>query len=110
MRTHQLSWSATHGWRAPGANFADVDLVLYFGLRAALACGARTQELRAMFAKAHVVGCSTGGQIRNDDVDDEISAGARHFDRTPIALACDAVPPPSHSHARGEALGRNLSA
>jgi len=33
MRTHQLSWSATHGWRAPGANYADADLVLYFGLR-----------------------------------------------------------------------------
>ena len=61
MRTHQLSWSATHGWRAPGANYADANLVLYFGLRSALADGARTQELRAMFANAHIVGCSTGG-------------------------------------------------
>jgi hypothetical protein len=39
MRTHQLSCSATHGWHAPGANFASADLVLYFGLRSALADG-----------------------------------------------------------------------
>ena len=110
MRTHQLSWSATHGWRAPGANFASADLVLYFGLRSALADGARTQELRAMFANAHVVGCSTGGQIRNDDVDDEIAAVALRFDRTRIALACEAVPAPAHSRACGEAIGRRLAA
>jgi hypothetical protein len=110
MRTHQLSWSATQGWRAPGANYADADLVLYFGLRSALADGARTQELRAMFANAHVVGCSTGGQIRNDDVDDEIAAVALRFERTRIALACEAVPTPSHSRACGEAIGRRLAA
>jgi hypothetical protein len=37
MRTHELSWSATHGWRVAGADCAGADLVLYFGLRSALA-------------------------------------------------------------------------
>ena len=68
------------------------DLVLYFGLRAALAYGARFRELRAMFAKAHIVGCSTGGQIRNDDVDDEIAAVALRFEQTRLKLACEAAP------------------
>ena len=110
MRTHQLSWNTTQGWRATGENYADADLVLYFGGRSALACGARYQELRAMFAKAHVMGCSTGGQIRNDDVDDEIAAVALRFDRTRLGLACEAVPAPSHSRACGEAIGRRLMA
>ena len=110
MRTHELSWSATHGWRVAGADFAGADLVLYFGLRPALADGARYQELRAMFAKAHVVGCSTGGQIRNDDVDDDIAAVALHFDRTRLSLACEAVPTPGHSRSCGEAIGRALAA
>jgi hypothetical protein len=110
MRTHQLSWNTTQGWRATGANYADADLVLYFGGRSALADGARYQELRAMFAKAHVMGCSTGGQIRNDDVDDEIAAVALRFDRTRLGLACEAVPAPSHSRACGEAIGRRLAA
>ena len=110
MRTLELSWSATHGWRVTGADFAGADLVLYFGLRSALADGARYQELRAMFAKAHVVGCSTGGQIRNDDVDDDIAAVALHFDRTRLNLACEAVPTPGHSRSCGEAIGRALAA
>ena len=110
MRTHELSWSATHGWRVAGADFAGADLVLYFGLRPALADGARYRELRAMFAKAHVVGCSTGGQIRNNDVDDDIAAVALQFDRTRLRLACEAVPAPGHSRSCGEAIGRALAA
>src|SRR3954447_14357535 len=106
MRTHQLSFCAANGWRAVPQDFADADLVLYFGLRSALADGARYRELRAMFAKAHVVGCSTGGQIRNDDVDDEIAAVALRFDATRLGLACEAVPTPAHSRSCGEAIGR----
>ena len=63
-----------------------------------------------MFAKAHVVGCSTGGQIRNGDVDDDIAAVALHFDRTRLSLACEAVPTPGHSRSCGEAIGRALAA
>jgi hypothetical protein len=110
MRTHQLSWSAADGWHGAEADFANADLVLYFGLRSALADGARYRELRGMFAKAHVVGCSTGGQIRNDDVDDDIAAVALQFDRTRLRLACEAVPAPGHSRSCGEAIGRALAA
>ena len=110
MQTHQLSWSAANGWRATGAEFGSADLVLYFGLRSALADGARYRELRGMFVKAHVVGCSTGGQIRNDDVDDDIAAVALRFDRTRLRLACEAVPAPQHSRSCGEAIGRALAA
>lgn len=79
--------------------------------RAALASGARYDELRAMFPKAHVVGCSTGGQIRNDDVsDDEIAAVALRFDATKLRLACEPSPNPEHSRSCGEAIGRALKA
>src|SRR3954453_15810750 len=110
MRTQQLSWSAASGWRASEADHADADLILYFGLRSALADGARYRELRAMFANAHVVGCSTGGQIRNDDVDDDIAAVALRFEQTRLGLACEAVSGAAHSRSCGEALGRALAA
>jgi hypothetical protein len=109
MRTQQLSWNAAGGWRATGSDFAKADLVLYFGLRSALADGARYRELRDMFAKAHVVGCSTGGQIRNDDVNDDIAAVALRFDHTGLRLAFEAVPEPGHSRHCGEAIGRALA-
>jgi hypothetical protein len=110
MKTQQLWWSASQGWRAPEPDFLDADLVLYFGLRSALADGVRYGELKSMFGRAHLVGCSTGGQIRDDDVNDDIAAVALHFDRTRLGLACEAVPGPVYSRECGEAIGRKLKA
>jgi hypothetical protein len=109
MQAHQLSWSPAGGWRADGSDPVGADLVLYFGLRSALADGARYHELRDMFAKAHVVGCSTGGQIVNDDVSDELTAIALRFDRTRLRLAYEAVPGPEQSRRCGEAIGQRLA-
>src|SRR5665811_1868926 len=107
MRVKQLSHGATRGWNGGGA--AAADLVLYFGTREALACGERFEELKAMFAGAHVVGCSTGGQIRDDDVtDSEISAVALSFEATKLKIACADALSTEHSRACGEAIGRQL--
>jgi hypothetical protein len=111
VRTQQLAWNAAHGWRVAGADAGAADLVLYFGTRPALADGARYRELRARFGKALIVGCSTGGQIRNDDVsDDEIAAVAMRFEATRLKLACEAVAGPERSRACGQAIGRALEA
>ena len=78
MHTEQLSWSKPTGWHngstSPlngSASPRHANLVLYFGARDALASGSRYHELRAMFPDAHIMGCSTGGQISNDDVTDD---------------------------------------
>jgi hypothetical protein len=109
MRAYQLSWTSAHGWGPSSTDFSPIDLVLYFGLRSALADGARYRDLCQMFPKAHVVGCSTGGQIRNDDVDDDIAAVALRFDRTRLRLAYEAVPAPDHSRRCGEDIGKTLA-
>jgi hypothetical protein len=111
MRTNQLLWSEPTGWHGGSASARDANLVLYFGARRALASGSRYHELRAMFPDAHIMGCSTGGQIHNDDViDDEITAAALSFDDTPLRLACAPAPAPEQSRACGEAIGRALAA
>ncbi|HXL69262.1 MAG TPA: FIST N-terminal domain-containing protein [Xanthobacteraceae bacterium] len=118
MRTEQLSWSKPTGWHngstSPlngSTSPRNANLVLYFGAREALASGSRYHELRAMFPDAHIMGCSTGGQISNDDVtDDEIFAAALSFDHTPLRLASAPAPDAAHSHACGEAIGRALAA
>jgi hypothetical protein len=110
MRVDQLSWSEAAGWGA-GRGGSNANLVLFFGTRQALACGERYHELRAMFPDAHILGCSTGGQIRNDDVtDDEIAAAAIGFDATDVRLACEPASSPESSRSCGEAIGRALSA
>ena len=119
MRIAELSWSAANGWsrrtapvmRGGDGHATKTDLILYFGMREALASGARFHELRAMFPDAHVVGCSTGGQIHNDDVDDEdISVAALGFDATTIRLACEPALTPDQSRNCGAAIGKTLAA
>jgi hypothetical protein len=111
MRVAQLSWSETAGWTAFSGDRANADLILFFGTRQALACGARYRELRAMFPSAHILGCSTGGQISNDDVsDDEIVAAAIGFDATKLRVAREPACSPENSRACGDAIGRSLVA
>jgi hypothetical protein len=111
MRVAQLTWSETAGWAVAPGERTHADLVFFFGSRQALACGARYRELRAMYPDAHILGCSTGGQIRNQDVsDDEIAAAAIRFDATPLRVACEPAPAPERSRACGEAIGRALAA
>jgi hypothetical protein len=110
MHARQLSWTETSGWRGNGDG-PDENLVLFFGARQALACGARYRELRSMFPQAHILGCSTGGQIVNDDVtDDEIAVAALRFDATRLRLACETAPAPDQSRSCGAAIGRALAA
>jgi hypothetical protein len=111
MRAEQVSWTEASGWHADRGMPTKADLVLYFGTRQALACGARYGELRAMFPGAHILGCSTGGQICNNDVtDDEIAAVALSFARTKLKLACAPASDATQSRSAGESIGRALAA
>jgi hypothetical protein len=111
MRVDQWSWTETSGWRGRNGDGGSANLVLFFGARQALACGSRYREMRSMFPQAHILGCSTGGQIVNDDVtDDEVAVAALRFDATRLRLACEAAPAPERSRSCGEAIGRALAA
>src|SRR5713226_8611524 len=111
MHAHQLSWTETSGWRGGNGDGGNANLVLFFGARQALASGSRYRELRGMFPQAHILGCSTGGQIINDDVtDDEVAIAAIHFDATRLRLACEPASAPDRSRVCGEAIGRALAA
>ncbi|HET7491174.1 MAG TPA: FIST N-terminal domain-containing protein [Bradyrhizobium sp.] len=110
MHAQQITWSTRAGWSSVDAEVKSVSLVFYFGAREMLACGERYRELRAMFPAAHIVGCSTGGQINNNDIcDDEIVAAAIRFDSTSVRLVCQDINDTRSSHSCGEAIGRALS-
>ena len=111
MRTQQIVWNHGSGWTAEKDILKDASLVLYFGTRQALAGGARYNELRELFPAAHILGCSTGGQINNNDIgDDEIAAAAIRFDATRLRLTCHEITGPEQSRDCGEAIGRALNA
>ena len=110
MQSHQISWNRRSGWTSIAANPEDISLVLYFGTRHMLACGERFHELQKMFPAAHILGCSTGGQINNNDiVDDEIIAAAIGFNATRLKLIRQDIAEANQSRQCGEAIGRALS-
>lgn len=110
MQAYPMSWSEADGWRAKaGAMPPSASLVIYFGPRSALADGRCYQQLSGLFPSAHLLGCSTGGQIRGDDVDDEMSAVAIHFNRTPLRMATATAAGPVYSRECGFKIGRALA-
>lgn len=109
MRAGQLSWSSAAGWSGIATDQTSADLVLFFGQREALTCGTRYGELRATFPRAHILGCSTGGQIHDDDVgDDGVCALALSFDATTLRAVCLDVAGPDASRDCGLKLGKAL--
>src|SRR5262249_12692884 len=111
MRAQQIVWTPGAGWTGRKTALGPSSLVLYFGTREALACGARYSELRDMFPAAHILGCSTGGQINNNDInDDQIVGGAIEFEETTLRLCRQDISGPSKSRDCGEAIGRALNA
>ena len=109
MHSQQITWSQQAGWSPVAADPEKIAVVFYFGTREVLACGTRYHELREMFPAAHILGCSTGGQINNSDVnDDGIVAAAVRFDSTRLRLVRHDVGDASQSRDYGEAIGNVL--
>jgi hypothetical protein len=110
MHSQQIIWNPRAGWTPVKAGPETVSLVFYFGTREMLASGTRYNELREMFPSAHILGCSTGGQINNNDVsDDEIVAAAIGFDSTRLRLFRQDIADAQQSRSCGETIGRALS-
>ena len=110
MYSQQINWDSQTGWSQAAGQAEKTALVFYFGAREVLACGKRYQELRQMFPRAHILGCSTGGQINNSDVsDDGIIAAAIRFDSTTLRLVSRHVTDDSQSWDCGDAIGKALS-
>lgn len=109
MRTQRLSWSSPTGWHSEGSADVNPSVVIYFGDRGALVSGERYTELRQRFPGAHIIGCSTGGQIETDDVTDEsVVAVALGFESTRVQLARATINEAGQSRAIGETIGRAL--
>jgi len=110
VETEQLTWSAGGGWRPSAGVRSEADLVLYFGASDALGTDTWYQELRTMYPNAHIVGCSSGGQIQQAGFSETgIAAVAVRFSTTRVRVAIEPVVDSSRSRAYGAALGGRLS-
>ena len=108
MQVEQVTWAPQRGWQRD-AGLPEAQLVLVFGDRAAIGDPDLLQGLAARWPAAHIVGCSTAGQILGTDVFDEGAvATAVRFDGTTVDVAT-APTTAADSAAAGAALAVSLA-
>jgi hypothetical protein len=97
-------------WNSEEAALSAAELVLYFGASASLSDGARFAELRASYPHAHLVGCSTGGEIFAEEAsDDGLVVAALQFEHgASVRIAVRSIVGGGDSEATGLALGGEL--
>lgn len=109
MRASQLFWHDASRWSEEAGSLERAGLVFYFGTRQMLADGAIYDSLRQRFPEAHVLGCSTGGQLAGPDVsDDTACALALDFDATTLRVVRAEIAGAANSRAIGRTIGAGL--
>ncbi|TAK03856.1 hypothetical protein EPO34_01700 [Patescibacteria group bacterium] len=110
MEIEQKQWTAETGWKpATGKLSGSAHLVLAFGARAKLEDSATYPELKAMYPDAHVVSCSTAGEIHGAQVlDGSLSVTAVRFRSSSVRACAESISDAAQSEEVGRKLGQCL--
>lgn len=111
MQVEQTRWTVSHGWEpvAPG-KLSEAQLVLVFASTAVLYEKACMDRIRQSYPKAHLLGCSTAGEICGTEVtDDTLTCTAVQFEHTQLQGASVTVETPEKSCSAGETLAQALN-
>jgi len=111
METEQRSWTRADGWTptscGPVAQSAQV--VLVFGATAVLEDPQLMGSIRKLYPMAHILGCSTAGEICGAQVSDHsLVATAIHFEHTQARMTQVSLDANSDSQEAGEFLAHAL--
>lgn len=110
MHIQQSLWTVMAGWqRLDGEEPMPADVVLYFAAPETLTDEAEYAALQALYPGAHVLGCTTGGEILDARVfDGAIAATAIRFDRSTVRVTSQPILGRQDSAAVGAQLAANL--
>ncbi len=111
MKIEQRQWIAARGWRVTSKrdDMASPHLVLFFAASAAMRSGEVIDELRGLYPMAHVLGCSTAGEICGTEVSDgSVVATAIHFEHSRVHAVYGRIDDVSHSAFEGRRLAEQL--
>ncbi len=109
MKVTTHIWSAAAGWKDQPP-LPDAHLVIYFGGKGTLDSGERYRELKNLYPKAHLLGCSTGGEIYKQEVlDNSVVAAAIHFQATTLKTASVTIASIEDSYEAGRTIAQKLA-
>jgi len=112
MKASLFNWKAGSDFSPPNllCDPDDISLVIYFGGKGLIDSGDCYQKLKAQYPNANIIGCSTGGEIFNEDaLDDTIVAATLQFEHTLIKTACFDLNDNSNSYEAGRYLAAQLN-
>jgi hypothetical protein len=111
MQIEQTRWTQSKGWEptAPGRLGEAAQLVLLFGSTAVLKDQQHLAEIKQAYSAAHLLGCSTSGEIYETQVfDDSLVATAIQFEDTQIQGVRVKLSDGISSFEAGERLAKEL--
>ncbi len=111
MKIEQTRWVEATGWEPepPGKLSENVRLVLLFGSTSILKEQKCFDEIKNAYPKAHLLGCSTAGEICDTRVtDDSLVVTAIAFEHTQLKGAQIKIGEVKNSFQAGEHLARSL--
>ncbi|MCE1190181.1 MAG: FIST C-terminal domain-containing protein [Ignavibacteria bacterium] len=109
MKFEQRTWTPAHQWELNSISTLQdsAHLVLVFGATALLKDTQRYNEISQMYPTAHVLGCSTAGEIINTSVqDDSLVLTAITFEKAYINGAKIKLSKHENSFSAGSALAK----
>ena len=112
MKTEQRIYSVETGWNILTDNKLSQtsQIVFLFGDRELLKSEKLISEIKTFYPKADLVGCSTSGEICQDEVKNgTIVSTAIHFEKTCVSVSSETIGEARDSFALGRKLAENLS-
>lgn len=111
MLLEQTCWTTSSGWKPspPGSLAKTAQLVLVFGSPSLLREAYLLADLRRAYPGAHLLGCSTAGEIYGTRVlDNSLVATAVHFQSTQIQTKQVILKDTGDSYSAGQVLAASL--
>jgi len=92
MRTQQLHWTPDAGWSCPAVPMSDATLVTVFADTEHFHTAACFDELKSLFPQAHIIGCSSSGNVAGTTIGDgDMVATAIFLERGRVDLVAGDV-------------------
>ncbi len=112
MKVEQLQWSAQGGWPAAATSSAlgeSAQVAFLFGSASLIKASQSFDLCRRIYPTAHLLGCSTAGEIQGTNVSQEtVAVTAVAFENTPVAVARVELRSTGDSFEAGRTLIRSL--
>lgn len=111
MKLTQRQWTKEGGWKEFGIGDAGTpQLVLCFGGRAVLQDTAHLKELQGFYPNAHILMCSTAGEILDTQVnDDSLAVTSLFFEKSTLQFEQADIQNAEESETKGKELAGRLS-